>query len=285
MFRYIMITSFFVLSTTCYVQGSELNVKTNNKATPADILSSIENPIKEEEPTFAKLFTGSAELGVLYKTGNTNSGDLKTGFDLRIEQGQWLSLLNFDLLIKKADIKDSDTGESHFETTDEKWSIASQTNYKINNSDKNYVYLNLWYEDNNFNSFTNQSSVSSGWGRQWYQTDKASLWADIGPGYKKDIIKATDTEIEKIEDSVIIQAQALYIRQLGENVEFKQYFSMKYAIKEDENSLYKAETSITTKLISTLQLKFTFTVDYNSFVEANKKNADTQTAMTLVYSF
>jgi putative salt-induced outer membrane protein YdiY len=280
-----MITSFFVLSTACYAQGSEVKIKENNKATPADILSSIENPIKKEGPPLAKLFTGSAELGVLYKTGNTNSGDLKTGFDLRIEKGQWLSLLNFDLLIKKADIKNSDTDEVHFETTDEKWSIASQTNYKINNSEKNYVYLNLWYEDNNFNSFTSQSSVSSGWGRHWYQTDKASLWADIGPGYKKDIIKATDTEVEKVEDSIIIQAQTLYIRQLGENVEFKQYFSMKYAIKKNENSLYKAETSITTKLISTLQLKFTFTVDYNSLVEENKKNTDTQTAMTLVYSF
>ena len=56
-------------------------------------------------------------------------------------------------------------------------------------------------------------------------------------------------------------------------------------MKKGENSIYKAETALTTKLISTLQLKFTFTVNYNTDVEDDKKNLNTQTAITLVYSF
>jgi putative salt-induced outer membrane protein YdiY len=89
----------------------------------------------------------------------------------------------------------------------------------------------------------------------------------------------------QILPSWIIQAQALYIRKLGEHVELKQSVSAKQAIKKGENSIYKAETSITTKLISTLQLKFTFTMNYNTDIEDDKKNLDTQTAVTLVYSF
>lgn len=236
-------------------------------------------PAPEEKPAL----TGSAELGLLYKTGNTHSGDLKTGFDLRYEQDKWLSLLDFDFLKKKSDVTDAE-GNDNFITTDQRWNITSQTNY-ILEGDKNYVYGNIWYEDNDFNSFSNQSSLSAGWGRHWYKNDKASLWADIGPGYKRDVVKATETAAEYTESSFIIQAQALYLRSINENVEFKQTFTAKYAVKSGDNSIYKAESSIITKLISTLQLKFTFTVDYNSEVEEGKENTDTQTAVTLVYSF
>lgn len=111
------------------------------------------------------------------------------------------------------------------------------------------------------------------------------MWADIGPGYKRDLLKKTATALERTEDSWIVQMQALYIRKLGEHVEFKQFLSAKHSLSAADNSIYKAETSITTKLISTLQLKFTFTVDYNTEVKIGKENADTQTAVTLVYSF
>ncbi len=242
------------------------------------LVANAAEPVKAEPEK--PLFVGSAELGFLYKTGNTRSLDVKTGFDLRYEQDQWLSTLALDLLVKKAD---DDNGE--LQTTDQKWTLESKTNYTLSNSDKNYVYGNLWFEDNDFNSFVHQGSLSTGWGRHWYKTDKSSLWADIGPGFKRDVIKATDTTAEQTNDSWIVQAQALYLRKINEHVEFKQILSAKYAVESGENSIYKAESSITTKLISTLQLKFSFTVDYNTEVEEGKKHTDTQTAVTLVYGF
>jgi len=297
MFQKLIITALLVLSANSYAQGSDLSQeaistitnKNDNEvsATAADILASLE---KAEQPQKVQvkekpIITGSAELGFLYKTGNTNSGDIKTGMDLRFEKDQWLSLLNIDLLLKKTDVTDSESGETHFKTTDQKWTLSSQTNYSLDNEEKNYIYGNVWYEESEFNSFVNQSSVSTGWGRHWYKDNNASLWGDIGPGYKRDLFKATSTQPEKSADTWIIQAQALYIRKLWEHIELKQYFSAKQAVNTSENSIYKAVTTVTTKLISTLQLKFTFTLDYNSKVEANKENLDTQTAVTLVYSF
>jgi len=294
MIRSFAFTSFFLLSVTAYAQGSyshtenkqiSVNEKSpSSSATAADIISSLEAPVETKEIKTSPMITASAELGFLYKTGNTNSGDIKTGVDFRLEKGSWLSLLNIDLLIKKADIAD-ESGETHFKTTDQKWTLSSQTNYSLDNKEKNYTYGNVWYEENEFSSFVNQSSVSTGWGRHWYKSNKASLWGDIGPGYKRDLFKATSTEPERTSDTWIVQAQALYIRKLGEHVELKQYFSAKQAIDTSENSIYKAETTVITKLISTLQLKFTFTLNYNSKVEATKEKLDTQTAVTLVYNF
>lgn len=221
-------------------------------------------------------FTASAELGFLYKTGNTKSADMKTGFNVKYEKDLWLSLFNFDLLVKKTENDNED-----FETSDQKWAVDSKTNYTLSTEGKNYVYGNIRYEDDRFSSFDSQSSVSAGWGRHWYKTDKASLFADIGPGFKSDKVKVTG----ETQNAFIIQAQALYLRQINEHVEFKQTLSAKLAPKSGENSIYSAESSITTKLIETLQLKFSFKIDHNTEVSDDKKNTDTQTALTLVYSF
>lgn len=295
MFHFLVLISFFLLSVTAHAQDGHsqnendpvsISEQTPHPiATASDILSSLEKTVQTQNVNIKPMLTGSAELGFLYKTGNTHSADMKTGINLRFERKRWLSLLNIDLLIKKSDKADVDTGELHFKTTDQKWTITSQTNYSLDNSEKNYIYGNAWYEENDFSGFINQSSISTGWGRHWYKTNKASLWGDIGPGFKRDQFRATDKEPAVTIASWIIQAQALYIRKLGEHVEFKQSFSAKQAIKSGENSIYKTETAITTKLISTLQLKFTFTVNYNTDIEDDKKNLDTQTSVTLVYSF
>ena len=241
----------------------------------------------EEAPKEEKVespFTVSVEFGALLKTGDTESRDLKAGFDLDYKEGRWLSLLRTDLLVRKSEEED-DEGNESLETSDQKWSISSQTNYSLEEDGKNYIFANISYEDDRFSSFDSQSSISAGWGRQWYETETTSLFADIGPGYKRDKAKATDTEAAETQDAVIAQAQMLYTHKLNEHVEFKQYLVAKYALDSDENSVYKAETSITTKLIDTLQLKFSYQIDHNTEVDDGSENTNTQTSMTLVYSF
>lgn len=229
-------------------------------------------------------FKTSAELGFLFKTGNTESGDLKAGLDLDHTYNQWTNLFRFDILYKttKQETTDADGNvDDDYETTDQKWTFTTQTNYQLSDKNKNYIYGSFWFEDDRFSSFDNQSSISAGWGKEWYKTEKSSLFADIGPGFKRDKVKETG----ETNDFAIIQAQALYTRDINEHVQFKQFFGAKYALDSDENSTYKAETSINTKLIETLQLKFSFTLDHNTEVADDKDNTDTQTAVTLVYSF
>lgn len=243
-------------------------------------LTSAAEETKEE----ASSITASAELGLLYKTGNTRSADIKTGLDLKYEKDLWRSTFAFDLLTKKTE-KTDDEGNDTFDTTDQKWTIESKTNYTLDTTSKNYIYGDIAYEDNRFSGFKNQSSISAGWGREWFKSESASLFADIGPGYKKDVTAETNDMASETQSSFIIQAQALYLKKINEHVEFKQSLSAKYAPKSGENSKYKSESSITTKLIETLALKFSLIIDHNTEVEEGTERTDTQTAMTLVYSF
>jgi putative salt-induced outer membrane protein YdiY len=239
-----------------------------------------EDAVASESP-----FSSSAELGFLYKTGNTKSADINAGINIKYEKDQWLSIFSLSLLAKKTEQEITTTGEKELTTTEQKWTVDSKTNYTLNATSKNYLYGNLFYQDNRFTSYDSQSSISVGWGRNWYKTDKASLYADIGPGFKRDITKATTTMPSETKTSFIMQTQALYVRKINDHVEFKQTLSAKIAAQSDENSTYKAESSISTKLIETLQLKISLTLDYNSKVEVDKAHLDTQTSVTLVYSF
>jgi len=239
------------------------------------LISSAEEAKKEESS-----ITASAELGLLYKTGNTESADLKSGFDFKYEKELWRSTFDFDFLIKKTEDEAGD-----LETTDQKWIIESKTNYTLDTNSKNYMYGDIYHEDNKIKGFDTQSSISVGWGREWFKNEVASLFADVGPGYKRDVTRATDTQSSETHSSVIIQAQALYLRKINENVDFKQKLTAKYAVSSGESDNYKAETSITTKLIESLALKFSFIIDHNTVVDKGVEKTDTETALTLVYSF
>jgi len=260
----------------------------NNKLAIATLLGGLSLNAFAEEATAPKdPMKMSAELGALFKSGDTKSTDVKAGFDADYEKDLWRSALRFDLLARKTEIED-ENGEVHSETTDQKWKLVLQTNYTIDTKRSNYVYGNVSYDDNRFGGFESQSSVSAGWGRRWFESKTGTFDADIGPGYKRDVVRLKDANGDEYTESkgdFIIQAQALYVRNLNEHVEFKQLFVAKYATRSGENSNYQAESSLTTKLISTLQLKVSFKVDHNTEVEEDKENTNTQTGITLVYSF
>ena len=225
-------------------------------------------------------YSASAELGFLYKTGNTKSVDVKAGFNLKHEKEKWRSTLAFNILAKKLEEKDED-GNKDFETTDNKWDVLAQTNYTIGEAGKNYLYANLAHEQDKFSSFESQSSFSAGWGRSFYENETSSFFADIGPGVKYDVNRATSES----STNLIIQAQAFYTHKFNDHVEFKQSFIARQATKSGENSAYKSESSITAQLIDALQLKFALRIDYDTEVEEGFEDTNTETSMTLIYNF
>ena len=291
--RFTLALVIFVLSTLPIFSYAQAKTTDTNAANASDILFSLEKADESQQPSSGTLFTASAQLGFLYLTGNTKSADIKTGLDLRFERDLWRSFFIFDLLIKKTEMEtevNANNIRKDFETTDHKWSLTSQTNYTLNSINQNYIYGSFFYEENRFSGFDSQASISTGWGRRWYENKQSSFDADIGPGFKRDVTQVTPEEIlngmtSQTQDTLILQAQALYIRQINEHIEFKQLMIVKHAIEVGQNSTYKAESSITSRLIDSLQLKLNFVIDYNSKVDDDKENLNTETSAVLIYSF
>ena len=248
------------------------------------LLPLVSYTAKAEDAEKKPEYTASAELGFLYKTGDTKSADVKAGFNVKHEKDDWRTEVAFNILAKKLETEDED-GNKSFESTDNKWDLVAQTNYTIGEEGKNYLYGNLAHEQDKFSGFESQSSFSAGWGRNWYTTKTSSFFADIGPGIKYDVTRATDSTPSVSHSNMIIQAQAVYTHKFNDFVDFKQQLVAKQAVESGENSVYKSETSVTAKLIDALQLKFAIRVDYDSEVEEGYENTNSETSMTLIYSF
>ncbi|TYK64603.1 DUF481 domain-containing protein [Colwellia echini] len=289
--RYLL---FILLFSYCFLPKiSYAQAQPNNAADPSDILFSIEKADDSDQPSTGTIFTASAQLGFLSLTGDTRSADIKAGFDIRFERGLWRSFLVGNILVKKTETQTTNSDGvviTNFGTSDHRWSLASQTNYTVNPLNKNYVYGSVFYDQDRFSSFKSQSSISIGWGRRWHEDKQSSFDADIGPGYKRDVPYLTPEEIaagvtSDAKDSLILQIQALYRAELNEHIEFKQLFVIKHAIENGENSIYKSGSSITSRLIDSLQLKLNFVANYNTQVDDDKENLNTETSVVLVYSF
>ena len=261
----ITLSSIFLISSVCFSAVAEEGEE-----------------VVKEEPAF----TASVELGFLYKTGDTRSTDLKTGANLSYKKNKWRSTIDANLLIKSTEETDDITGDKELVTTDHNWEVIGQSNYDLDEDGKHYLYGNLSYAEDDFSHYEAQSSVSVGWGRHYWDEAKTwSLFTDIGPGLKHDKVKATDTEPEFSSTDVIVQAQALYLLAINEHVHFRQQFVIKQAVESGVNSIYKSETSLTASIAESLQVKVSFRVDYDTEVEVEFENMNTETSVTAVYSF
>jgi len=106
---------------------------------------------------------------------------------------------------------------------------------------------------------------------------------EIGPGY---IYQRLDSEQALLEgtdsnDSVVAHGVINFETEITETSKFQQRFVADYGDKLDARS----ETSLTANIIGALAMKFAIIVRYNSEPLDDKKSTDTETNMTLLYSF
>ena len=99
----------------------------------------------------------------------------------------------------------------------------------------------------------------------------------IGPGYS-----FTETQEGEKQNGFIVRAALDYQWQISDNATFKQLLSTEVG---EDNTKSKSETSVSASITEGLSLKVSLILDHNSDVTEPTKNLDTQTAVTLVYSF
>jgi putative salt-induced outer membrane protein YdiY len=131
--------------------------------------------------------------------------------------------------------------------------------------------------DDKFGAYTKYSSLSVGYGSQVFRTESKSLDVEIGPGYFHGT-HATDPD----ESGMTVRGAALFRWALSPSAWFMQNVSVE---RGTANTHSIAETALSTKINDTMQMKAGFSVRNDTNVPADKKNTDTQTSLTMVYSF
>ena len=143
--------------------------------------------------------------------------------------------------------------------------------------DRDRLFALATHVDDRFGAYLRYSTIGVGYGTQIYQSETKTLDVEIGPGYFRGARSTGETE-----NGMTVRGAADFKWRLSENALFSQMLTVE---RGTSNTHSQAETALRTKINNTMQLKAAFSVRNDTNVPADKKNTDTQTSVTLVYSF
>jgi len=217
----------------------------------------------------------SAELGAIATSGNTTGTSITGKIDARHETARWSHEFVVSGFFKEDEYEDED-GNKERSKSAERFAASAKASYKLLGANTRAFILGSHVNDR-FGAYTRYSSLSVGHGRQLLSAPDKTLDVEIGPGY---FAGERDTGVD--ENGLTVRGAAQFRWKVSPSAFFAQTISVE---KGTSNTHSVAETSLSTKINSTMQMKAGFSARNDTSVTPGKKNTDTQTSLTMVYSF
>lgn len=208
---------------------------------------------------------GEAELGLVTTSGNTETTTANFKGKLENKRKQWHHLFTLETL--HSSNKESNTAERYL--------LTAKSDYKIN--DVSYAFGRFSYEDDRFSGFEYRTTEALGYGRHIIREETLKFDVEGGPGARQ-----SKPEIGSSDSEAILYLSGNLKWDVSETSVFTQdLFS---EIGEDA-TITKSVTGLKTQINGDLAMKATYTIKQTSEVPVGVEKTDTETAVTLVYSF
>lgn len=229
----------------------------------ADRAAAREQVIRQA--SFLKLWTGRAEIGGFITTGNSDTAGGSAVIDTTREGLQWRHRFRAQ----------ADYQESFGVTSRERYLVAYEPNYKFD--DRAYIYGALQYESDRFLGYTDRFSASSGLGYSALKSANTQLDIELGPAFRHvDFTDGTTQSAAAGRGSVDFRTRLL------PGLGFTQTAS---AYLQRYNSTVSTNTAVQAKLLGPLSAQLSYNVQYESTPPDGRRNTDTISRASLVYSF
>lgn len=215
-----------------------------------------------------KIWSGDAELGYVGTSGNTEETTTKTQANIKREKDEWRYNIALESL----------NSEASGERSAERYFFSNRLAYQF--SEKNFTFAYASYDDDRFSGFDYQATVAAGYGRRLINDDSMELDIEIGPGYRYS--KVDDGSTADDSEEVIVRAFTNFTWDFSDTSEFNQTLNVEAG---DESTISKSVTSLKVKVIGALSMKLAYTIKYTDEVPNGTKHADTETSVTVNYSF
>lgn len=215
----------------------------------------------EEEGPWA----GTASLGYLSSTGNTESTNLSAEASVSYSVDGWVH--NGFLSAKGSSTEGVTTGERY------------QAQYKVDKSlnEKTYLFGRLNYDKDRFSGFDNTVSGAAGLGRRLIEQEKHLLKGEAGVGARRQELEDGTTS-----DNAIFLGNLNYLYTISENAEFTQVFLVEMG---QDNDYGESVTKLKANIVGALALALSYTVKHNTNPPVGFEKTDTFTAIALEYKF
>jgi len=208
---------------------------------------------------------GEAELGFISTSGNTDTETFSAKAKVINERAKW----------KHTGIAESTRTADKGLITAQRYLISAKSDYKFN--DSAYMFGLLNYEENRFSGYKSQSSLIIGYGHKLVTSATIKLEAELGYGTRNNVTLAGVSA-----DNGILYGSM----DLNWKISDSSSFSEKITVENGSDAtITKAVTSLTAKINSKLVSKITYTIKNTSDVPVGFEETDSETAITLVYSF
>lgn len=214
-------------------------------------------------------FTAEVEAGLQLNTGNTES----SSFNGRTQ-----------LIYDTKQTKQEATLKAYFaseksQTTSEKYELQLQSNYKLT---KGYIYGRGDFTWDQFGSYTQISTISSGYGFNAINSDKTKLSLEVGPGYRFN--QPAESVVEPNPDAekeIILRTAAKFSQKLQE------YSSLNADLTAEmgENNTLTLDMNYKNLVFQDWAFKIGVNIKYTEIVPEGSQQIDTITTFNLLYTF
>ncbi|MFT6389673.1 MAG: putative salt-induced outer membrane protein [Cellvibrionaceae bacterium] len=212
----------------------------------------------------AEDWTGEGSAGIVIVSGNSDSETVNIGLVLSKKVDVWEHTFKFN----------ANSSESDGDKSAESYLAAYIAKYNFDA--KRFLWADLRYLDDKFDSFDGITTIGAGYGYRISDSDELKWNFSAGIGYR-------DTEIEsRGEDisGVAFIGESDFTLKLSKTTEFIDVFRVEATA---DNSYFQNIAGISVAMSDVLSLKVTYDVRYNTDSAAGDTNTDSITAVSVVY--
>jgi len=208
----------------------------------------------------------SVEAGLLWTSGNTKTQSINVKGAAAHELNKWRNEAKLEALNVK--------GEEG--RLSEKYLGSGKSSFKY--SELSYSFVTADGEHDPFSGYAYQISSSLGYGYRVINKKTTTLDFEAGPGYRQTRLRGVDG----VESEGVIRLSGKYVQKLSKTSTFSE--ELISAIGEDAK-ITKSVTALSAQVAGNLSMKASLTVNNNSAAPEGADKTDTETAVTLVYTF
>lgn len=229
------------------------------------IVLSLAAPIEAEEAELEEGWSGTASLGYLATSGNTENSNLNSGVEVNYVADRWVHTADASAI--NATESDTTTAEAYQAGWKSEWQMT----------DRDFLFGRLHWRKDRFSAYDTQFSQTVGYGRRLIDRDRHMLNAEIGVGARQsDLVDGTS------EEELILRGALDYVWVLSDTAEFTQEFAVEAG---DTNTYMESITALKAQLVGRLALVASYTIKRNTQVVPGREKTDTFSALSLEYGF
>jgi len=222
---------------------------------------------QDEEEAVVNPWVGTGEFGFVNTTGNTESVAFNLKLNFVRTGPKWRHRFSGTVLTTSEDgIRDN-----------ERYTVEVQSDRKINEA--SWLFGAFRWDSDKFGSYDPQTSLTTGYGRQFMKSEKHELKAEIGAGYRKlEERESRDSSSEAIVRFLLDDTWQVFKTTTWDNRLLVESGS--------SNTFTQFNTGLAVSMTDKFAIKLGFEARNNTKIPpGDSEHTDTITSANLVYNF